>query len=407
MNWDVAHYPAYWFGNTTGELKRTELAYPHVPKEHPKFAESMVIGNLVFVSGCTGQDTINGTPTPETIDGQMANGLNGCKAAIEKAGSSMERIVKTFILARNASDYVRIREIELEFYARHAPQLAANPPPSTLIVVKSLARPKFLFEFEVIATIDDKMSDWQRVRHSGADAVGNFLSLAGCQPKSAADPFEAQARSVLDTLRQRTNAAGSSLDNVVKTHVFVKDAADIARYRAVEEAYFAERAPRLASEPPASTVIVVKDLPMSSASIEADAFAMVRANADWPVKAIRGGRNAAASVTAGKMLFLSGVDGSNASGVIETDSVEAQIVAALDKVKAAMEAAGSSLDKVLRTLMMLERIEDYGTMRATEVTYYEQHAPALVKKPPVSTFLCLPQITVPGSLFQIDVIGSL
>ena len=61
MNWDVKHYPTYWVGDTTGEFKRTELAYPHVPKEHPKFAQSMEVGNLIFVSGCTGQDMISWT----------------------------------------------------------------------------------------------------------------------------------------------------------------------------------------------------------------------------------------------------------------------------------------------------------------------------------------------------------
>jgi hypothetical protein len=55
--------------------------------------------------------------------------------------------------------------------------------------------------------------------------------------------------------------------------------------------------------------------------------------------------------------------------------------------------------------MMLRRLDDYATMRRTEVSYYEKHAPQLVAKPPVSTFLQLPAITRPEALFQIDVIG--
>jgi len=53
MNWEVTYFPEYWDGK--------RLAFPHVPKESPKFARSMVVGNLVFVSGCTGQDTITCT----------------------------------------------------------------------------------------------------------------------------------------------------------------------------------------------------------------------------------------------------------------------------------------------------------------------------------------------------------
>ncbi|MBT7956731.1 MAG: hypothetical protein HN731_16170, partial [Rhodospirillaceae bacterium] len=49
MDWSIKYNPAYWEGK--------RLAYPEVPKEHPKFAQSIAIGNLLFVSGCGGQDT--------------------------------------------------------------------------------------------------------------------------------------------------------------------------------------------------------------------------------------------------------------------------------------------------------------------------------------------------------------
>ena len=61
------------------------------------------------------------------------------------------------------------------------------------------------------------------------------------------------------------------------------------------------------------------------------------------------------------------------------------------------------MDNIVKTLMMLKNIEDYPVMRKTEVEYYQQHAPHLVANPPVSTFVQLPEITGPGSLFQIDV----
>ncbi len=109
-------------------------------------------------------------------------------------------------------------------------------------------------------------------------------------------------------------------------------------------------------------------------------------------------------VSAGKLLFLSGCDGSNPdNGEMETDIVEQQIIVALNKVRVALERAGSSMDKVVKTLMMLRNLEDYPKMRKTEVEYYQQHAPHLVSNPPVSTFVQLPSITSPAALFQIDV----
>ena len=95
MNWDVIHYPTYWVGDTTGEIKRTELAYPHVPKEHPKFAQSMAVGNLLYVSGCTGQDTVAGGPTPTTIEGQMKNALDNAKIVWSSRGPSSVTSART------------------------------------------------------------------------------------------------------------------------------------------------------------------------------------------------------------------------------------------------------------------------------------------------------------------------
>jgi hypothetical protein len=43
---EVKFYPAYWGGK--------KLSYPNVSAESPKFANSVVAGNLILVSGCQG-----------------------------------------------------------------------------------------------------------------------------------------------------------------------------------------------------------------------------------------------------------------------------------------------------------------------------------------------------------------
>ena len=61
MNWDMHYYPTYWAGK--------KLAFPEVPKEHPKFAQSIIVGNLILVSGCVGQDLSTGEPAPDSVPG--------------------------------------------------------------------------------------------------------------------------------------------------------------------------------------------------------------------------------------------------------------------------------------------------------------------------------------------------
>ncbi len=106
MNWDLHYYPMYW-----GEKK---LAFPEVPKEHPKFAQSIVIGNLIFVSGCVGQDVSTGETSPESVEDQVRLALGNARQAMEAAGSSMENIVKTFFLIKNLDDYQQVRRTETE-----------------------------------------------------------------------------------------------------------------------------------------------------------------------------------------------------------------------------------------------------------------------------------------------------
>jgi 2-iminobutanoate/2-iminopropanoate deaminase len=140
----VKYYPEYWAGK--------KLAYPHVPSEHPKFSRAVVVGNLVFISGCQGQNDET-LEIPTTFKEQMINALDKIRKAMEEVGSSMNNLVKTIILLKNLEDYPLMRRTELEYYQRYAPFLVENPPASTVAVVVSLARPEFLVEIDAVGYI--------------------------------------------------------------------------------------------------------------------------------------------------------------------------------------------------------------------------------------------------------------
>src|SRR5690349_1808319 len=141
------------------------------------------------------------------------------------------------------------------------------------------------------------------------------------------------------------------------------------------------------------------ELPRREFLVEVEAFGV--ADAKVPAWATR---YHAGAVSAGNLVFLAGCDGS--TGGAASLSVEQQIVAALDKVKAAMARAGSSLGKVVKTTLMLRDLDDYAAMRATMLAYYTQHAPRLVAHPPASTFMQVPAIgDDPNARFQNDAIG--
>ncbi len=145
MDEKVKYYPEYWGGK--------KLAYPYVPAESPKFARSVVVGNLVFVSGCQGQNDETLNTETKVFEEQMIIALDKVRKAMEEVGSSMNNVIKTLLLLKNLEDYPRMRRTELEYYQKYAPFLVENPPASTFMQVASLAKPEFLVEIDVVGVV--------------------------------------------------------------------------------------------------------------------------------------------------------------------------------------------------------------------------------------------------------------
>lgn len=432
MDWNIKYYPEYRVGK--------RLAYPHVPKESGKYARSMVVGNLIFISGCTGQDNVKGTPTPDRFEDQMNEALSKVKMAMEEAGSSMDNVVKTVMLIKNLADYPKMRRTEVEFYLQNAPYLVENPPASTFIVPASLAKPEFLIEIDIIGVVDRKAAGWEAKHYpefwggkklafphvpkehpkfARTEVVGNLVIVSGCEAlnqetlKTETMDVKEQTIIALNKIKGGMEEVGGSMNNLVKTYVLLTRIEDYPVYRKTEQEFFQKHAPLLVKHPPASTVINVTSLAMPEFLVEVEAFGFVDSKkTGWKPKYFpetpAKGATASHSGIIGNLVFLSGVDGSNPkTGKIETDSIEEQINIAFDKVKVYLEECGSSMKNMLKTFMLLKRLEDYPTMRKTEVEYYLKYAPHLVDYPPVSTFMQLKRFTNPKALFEVDVTAVL
>ncbi len=109
--------------------------------------------------------------------------------------------------------------------------------------------------------------------YSAAVKVGAFVYTAG---QIGIDPatgevvsggIEAETRQALTNLKHVLEAAGASLDDVVKTTVFLRDINDFARMNAVYAEFFT-------SQPPARSAIQAAALPKGVA-VEIEAVAIV------------------------------------------------------------------------------------------------------------------------------------
>jgi 2-iminobutanoate/2-iminopropanoate deaminase len=414
------------------EAMKWDIRYAssQVADEEPTFAQSVVAGNVVFVSGCTCGK--RGKPAPRRVEDQVDLALENTRRALEAAGSRMENVVKTFFLLTSLDHYGRVRKTETEFYERYAPQLVTTPPAATLMVVPSLACPEFLVQYEVIAALNRGMPDWpvmyypefwagkelayphvpkEHAKFARSQSIGNLLIISGCQGldhetvRVETSDFAEQSRIVLDKIRVAVKETGGSLANLVKTNVFIKDANGLTTYREIEQAFFREHAPEIAAAPPAGTVFVMTELPRPEFLIEVEAFAVANAaTPGWPMHRQAGTAEAAESATAGNLVFLSACNGSADEGSAPK-SIEREVSIALDNLGDALARAGSAISEILKITLMLSNVDDYPKMESALFAFYREHAPQLVETPPATTFMEVAAIVPSGARFQIDAVA--
>ena len=144
MDHKVIHYPEYWAGR--------KLSYPNVPAEAGKLSRSVVVGNLIFISGCQGANDETARVETMLFEEQMEIALGKTRRALGEAGSSMNNLVKNLIMLKDLKDYPAMRRTELAYYQKYAPFLVENPPVSSVLGVQ-LGKPEYPVEIESIGVM--------------------------------------------------------------------------------------------------------------------------------------------------------------------------------------------------------------------------------------------------------------
>ena len=133
--------------------KKTYPLYYGGQKQH--FARSVVVGDIVFLSGMSGRTMETGDVSSDDVREQMLVALGKVRAALDEAGSSMDNIVKTTIYLKDVKNYQLMRDTEWEYWQKNAPGLIEEPPASTFVMPASLARSSMLVEIDVVACLKD------------------------------------------------------------------------------------------------------------------------------------------------------------------------------------------------------------------------------------------------------------
>jgi len=110
-------------------------------------------GKIVYVAGQVALDKSGNLVGKNDFRAQTQQVFENLKAGVESAGGDASNIVKLNIYVAEAVDAAQIpviREIRDKFVN------TANPPTSTLVVVKRLVRPEWLIEIDAVAVVDKK-----------------------------------------------------------------------------------------------------------------------------------------------------------------------------------------------------------------------------------------------------------
>lgn len=82
------------------------------------------------------------------------------------------------------------------------------------------------------------------------------------------------------------------------------------------------------------------------------------------------------AVRVGAMLYLSGQLGTDSTGKLVAGGIEAETRQALTNIKRLLEANGSDMDHVVKCLVLLADIAEWGRMNTVYLTFFPTHRPA-------------------------------
>ena len=108
------------------EIRTGKSAAPIGP-----YSQGIKAGGFVFVAGEKGLDVKTGKIVPGGIGPETRQTLENIKGILEEAGSSLDKVVQSFVYMTDLSDFAAMNLVYAEFFT-------AVPPGRTTVGVASL-----------------------------------------------------------------------------------------------------------------------------------------------------------------------------------------------------------------------------------------------------------------------------
>jgi reactive intermediate/imine deaminase len=131
-------------------MERSYLQPASVPKPAGDYSQGLKVkgGTLVVISGQVPWDSRGNLVGRGDLQAQTRQVFENLKNMLASAGATFKDVVKLGIFLKNREDFAVFKDIRAEY-------LTPPFPPTTLLVVKDLAREEWMLEVEVMAVVED------------------------------------------------------------------------------------------------------------------------------------------------------------------------------------------------------------------------------------------------------------
>ncbi len=404
-----------------------------IPQPLANYSEACRAGNLVFAAGQLASDWKQGVPTEakkhpsfpfygSDIKLQTHYVLKNLARTFKAAGSSLDDVVKAQVFLMDLNDFVGFDEVWKEYFK--------VPPPRTTVGTTGLLVKDTLVEIDLVGVVSGtkvtpvkSQAPTPLANYSEGFKVGDFVFAAGqiaSDYKTGVAPqakrhenfpfygsdIQLQTEYILQNLKKTFEAAGSSLDNVVKAQVFLTDLNNVPAFDEVWKRHF--------KAPPPRTTVGTSGLLVRDTLVEIDLIAYVP-RAGLKAEVIKSGApkplaNYAEAIAIGDYVFAAGQLASDFKNGVPTEArrhpnfpyyssdIKLQTDFILKNLKLTFEAAGTSLDKVIKAQVFLTDLKNFAAFDEVWKSYF--------KVPPPRTTVGTTGLLVKDTLVEIDLIAA-
>jgi enamine deaminase RidA (YjgF/YER057c/UK114 family) len=281
-------------GYVPGKLK-CEAVRSGNPRPIAHYTEAFSVGGLVFAAGQLPTDFTTGVPPEARTDPNFPFYgsdikkrthyiLKNLARTFAAAGSSLDQVVKAQVFLEDLRDFNAFDEVWREYFK--------VPPARTTVATNALLVKDARIEIDLIGYVPGRVTcravksanPQPLANYTEAFVVGGMVFAAGQLPTdfrvgipetARTDPnfpfygsdIKRRTRYIMDNLERTLQAAGSSLEHVVKAQVFLEDLNQFSAFDEVWKECF--------TTPPPRTTVGTSGLLVKDAMIEIDLVAYV------------------------------------------------------------------------------------------------------------------------------------